>query len=139
MATEGHERIASCGCGGFTATVRGEPADVYVCSCLVCQRKSGSAFTYSALFSEAAVTLAGERRSWRHSGDSGRWTETQFCPTCGVTVCFRSEGFAGLIGVSIGCFSDPDFSVPSKIYWSSRRHRWLALPEGIEANETQPG
>jgi hypothetical protein len=139
MATDKGERTATCACGQLTARVHGQPVDVYACTCLVCQRKSGSAFTYSALFPEASVSICGRQRNWRHHGDSGRWTETQFCPTCGVTVGFRCEGFPGLIGLSIGCFADPDFSVPTKVYWASRRHRWLALPDLIETNETQPG
>jgi hypothetical protein len=102
-------------------------------------RKSGSAFTYSALFSENSVSIKGERRTWRYTGDSGRWIETSFCPACGVTVCFVGEGLPNLIGVSIGCFADPEFAVPARIYWAPRRHRWLALPDGIDANETQPG
>jgi hypothetical protein len=135
----GAERTASCACGSLTCTVQGQPADVYVCSCLVCQRKSGSAFTYSALFPETSVSIGGERKGWRHTGDSGRWIETMFCPTCGVTVGFTCEGMPGVVGVSIGCFADPDFAVPSRMFWASRRHRWLPLPDGVEANDTQLG
>lgn len=39
------ERNARCGCGGLTVTTRGEPLVVYACSCLNCQRESGSAFS----------------------------------------------------------------------------------------------
>jgi hypothetical protein len=53
------ERIATCCCGGFSATAREEPAHVYACSCLACQRGSGSAFSYAAIYPEDAVTVAG--------------------------------------------------------------------------------
>jgi hypothetical protein len=57
-----HERTASCGCGNLKVTARGEPSEVYVCSCLNCQRESGSAFSYGAIYPEAAVSIAGERK-----------------------------------------------------------------------------
>jgi hypothetical protein len=133
------ERTGRCGCGGLTFTARGEPVEVYTCTCLNCQRESGGAFTYSALFPESTVAVAGERKSWRHLGDSGRWIETAFCPTCGTTVCFRAEGLPGLIGVSVGCLADPDFAKPATAYWASRRHRWLSFPADTRVMDTQPG
>jgi hypothetical protein len=141
MTAENHpttaSRTAQCGCGGLTATVRGEPVDVYGCSCLACQRKSGSAFSYAALFPEATVTVTGPRTLWRHRGDSGRWIETMFCPTCGVTIAFTCEAAPGLVGMPVGGFADPDFAGPRRFFWGSRRHRWLPLPAGIEALDTQ--
>jgi len=131
------ERTASCACGGLTAVARGEPVDVYLCSCLKCQRGTGSAFSYAALFPEAAVTVTGERRQYADRGDSGRMVESYFCPTCGTAVAFRAEGLPGTVGVPVGCFADPSFAKPSKLFWSSRRHHWLELPEDILPIETQ--
>lgn len=136
--SETRERTASCGCGGLTAVARGEPVDVYACSCVACQRRSGSAFSYAALFPETAVSIAGERKVWRHSGDFGRWIETSFCPGCGTTVYFHLEAWPGLVGVAAGCFANLDFPKPKTLYWASRRHRWLPLPDGTEIMDTQP-
>ncbi len=131
------ERTASCGCGNLTVTTSGEPSKVFACSCLNCQRDSGSAFTYAAIYPEAAVSIAGERRVWRRNVDSGRWIETEFCPTCGATVLARMEYSPGTVSVPVGCFADPDFAKPEKLYWAARRHCWLEFPEGIELVETQ--
>ena len=131
------ERRAECHCGKLGVTVRGEPAHVYACSCKACQKRSGSAFTYAALYPEAAVTIEGGWKTWAQAGDSGRLVETSFCPNCGVTVFFRGEGLAGLIGVPVGCFADPGFMKPSRLYWASRKHRWLDLGGGIPQMETQ--
>jgi hypothetical protein len=117
------ERIASCLCGNLKVAARGEPVDVYLCGCRDCQRKSGSAFGYAALYAESEVTSAGEQRTYRRNGDSGRLIETHFCPTCGVTVFFHAEGLPGLVGIAAGCFADPDFTKPSRLYWASRHHR----------------
>jgi len=138
MTTNG-TRIAQCGCGALTATVSGDPLAVYTCSCVNCQRKSGSVFTYAAMFPSAAVTIAGEHKRWRYSGDSGRWVENFFCPTCGVAVGFLSEGMPDMTGIAVGCFADPDFAPPLRLYWASRRHRWLTFHNDLTLLDTQDG
>ena len=131
------ERVAACGCGRLTVTARGQPAEVYACSCDACQRRSGAAFSYAAIYPEAAVSVAGEQKSFRRHGESGRWIETCFCPTCGMTVFFRGEALPGVVGVAVGCFADPDFPRPRRHYWTSRRHHWLEIADGVEPVETQ--
>jgi hypothetical protein len=133
------ERAARCACGNLTVTARGEPIDVYLCSCTDCQRGTGSAFSYAAIFPEFAVTIAGDGRQYRHRGDAGRSVDSYFCPTCGTAVLFRAEGLPGTLGVPVGCFADPGFARPSKLFWASRRHHWLDLPQRIALIETQPG
>jgi hypothetical protein len=139
VTTTGGKRIAQCGCGALTATVSGDPVTVYACSCVACQRKSGSAFTYAAMFPSAAVTVAGERKTWRYTGDSGRWIENFFCPTCGIAVGFLSAGMPELTGISVGCFADPGFAPPLQLYWASRRHRWLTFHNDLTLHDTQDG
>lgn len=134
---DNRERSARCCCGNLTVVARGEPIDVYSCSCLACQRASGSVFSYAAIFPESAVTIAGEVRQYRQQGDSGRYVDSSFCPMCGVTMLFRAEAFPGSVGVPVGCFADPGFARPSKLYWASRRHHWLELPDAIELIDTQ--
>ena len=133
------ERTASCCCGNLTVTARGEPAHVYACSCRECQRGSGSAFSYAAIYPEQAVTVVGKPTLFRQRADSGRLTESSFCPVCGVTVSFRAEAMPGMIGIAAGCFADPDFPKPERLFWASRRHHWLNLGEDIPLEETPPG
>ena len=132
-----YPKTAACACGAVTVTASAAPQMVHACSCLDCQRRSGSAFSYSAFFPKSTVTIGGEPTRWRDSSEAGRWTETNFCPTCGVTVMIRLEALPDLVCVPVGCFSTPDFPAPAKLYWNSRRHHWLDLPPGIERVETQ--
>ncbi|MFC3076946.1 GFA family protein [Phenylobacterium terrae] len=121
-------RIAACGCGQLEVAVSGEPRRVYACSCAECQRATGSAFAYRAVFPEEAVAvLKGEGRTWRRGSDAGRWVEQTFCPDCGALLLMRGEGLAGAVAVSVGSFVDPDFPAPEAIHRPARRHRWLAL------------
>ncbi len=105
---DGPERVARCACGNLTVTARGEPVDVYLCSCNDCQRGSGSAFSYAALFPESAISIAGERRQYRQQGDSGRFVESFFCPACGTAVLFCAEGLPGTLGVPARLLCRPE-------------------------------
>ena len=88
----GPERIARCACSGLTVTARGEPIDVYLCSCTACQRGTGSAFSYAAIFPESAISIAGERRPYRQQGDSGRFVDSRLA---GRLCCFAPKGCRG--------------------------------------------
>jgi hypothetical protein len=134
--TEVVSRTAACACGALKVTVSGAPAWVHACSCLECQRRSGSAFSYSAFFPESATSVEGEYRSWRRASPGG-WHESSFCPTCGSWIFSRLEALPNIVGISVGCFVDPAFERPAKLYWSSQRHRWLSLPKEIEAIDSQ--
>ena len=59
------------------------------------------------------------------------------CPVCGVCVLTRLEALPGLVGVSVGCFADPTFEKPQKLYWTVSRHHWLDTPRGVEPVDTQ--
>ena len=138
MADAEKVRVAACGCGGLKATVIGAPERVNVCSCENCQRRSGSAFSYTAFFPDSAiVAIEGEHRTWRDTAANGNWLDRYFCPVCGVMVFSRLQSMPGQIAIAVGCFSDPDFEAPPKFYWSSRRHKWLTVPPGLEAIDRQ--
>jgi len=137
--TEIAERKAVCLCGQLSITATGAPLDVYACSCRDCQKVSGSAFTYMAVYSDSAVSISGEKTVWRYYGDSGRWNDNAFCPVCGTTLYAWGETGAGYLGISVGCFSDRDFQPPAALYWATRRHHWLSLPPATKLFDTQPG
>jgi hypothetical protein len=136
-------RRARCNCGALTASARGVPASVYLCACRKCQIKSGSAFSYAAVFAADEVTTSGAHTPFRHMGESGRWVENHFCPTCGVAVYFYAKGLPGMIGIAAGCFADDAGAAhdraltPQRMYWAERRRAWVRGPEGAEQLERQ--
>lgn len=138
MSDAAYRKTAACACGGLKVTVSAPPKFTHACSCLDCQRRSVSAFSYTAFFDEAAAEIDGQSRAWRNSSsEAGRWSETHFCATCGVSIFMRLEALPKIVCVPVGGFADPDFAPPGRLFWSSRRHRWLDLPAGIELVETQ--
>jgi hypothetical protein len=106
----------------------GEPRRVYACACLECQRCTGSAFSYRAIYADTAVIAQkGETKSWRRKGTSGAWLEQTFCTNCGSVLFMRAEGLQGALAISVGCLEDAGFSAPQMLHWSERKHRWLCL------------
>jgi hypothetical protein len=135
MPDELRTRTATCSCRGVELVLAGEPRRVYACSCLECQRATGSAFAYRAIYADSAVlSMKGETKSWRRAGSSGQWLEQTFCTTCGSLVYMRAEGLKGALSVSAGCLEDPEYSAPQMLHWAQRKHRWLALP-GVEGGQ----
>ena len=132
-----YPKIAACACGALTAAVTAPPSKVHVCTCLDCQRMSGSALSYTAFFAEAATTIAGPFKAWRRIASSGRWIDSHFCPECGSRLFTRMEAFPGAVGIAVGCFADPEFDKPATVYWTTRRHRWFVAPPDLEIVETQ--
>jgi hypothetical protein len=130
-------RTASCACGAFRVTAMGTPEVVNACSCFNCQKRSGSAFSYTAFFPNGSITTEGEARSYREMRAAGRWHEVRFCASCGVAVVSRLEVFPHLTGVAVGCFGDPSFDAPDGFYWAARRHHWITAPQGITVVEEQ--
>lgn len=131
-------RLARCSCGALSVLVAGPPVRINACSCLDCQRRSGSAFSYTAFFPEDAVRrIAGAAATYREARASGRWHDSMFCRDCGVAVFCRLEALPGVIGIAVGTFGEPGFAPPGAFYWTSRRPHWLPLPDGIAALDRQ--
>ncbi len=125
-------RTARCSCGDLQLELSGEPSSVYGCACRDCQRATGSAFAYRAMYPQTAIIAQrGAVRRWRRPEGPGDWIEHVSCPTCGTLVWQEGEGIAGRISVSAGCLDDRDLAPPHTLHFASRRHRWLALPAAI--------
>ncbi len=128
-------RIAQCHCGQVTLTCEGDPNPVVMCSCQLCQRRTGAPVHIGAWFDMEKVTFEGETKEFtRTTGDQGMAATFNFCPECGTSVWWggQSEGMlANRVGIASGCFADPDFPPPTIAIYDKRRHPWIPTPEGI--------
>lgn len=125
-------RIASCSCGALAARVSGEPIRVSICHCLACQRRSGSVFAAQARFHRSDVTIAGPSTSFVLVGDEGSRAHFHFCPTCGATVYYQTEGENEWIAIPVGAFANPDFPPPEVSVYEERMHKWVVPPAGAQ-------
>ncbi len=102
-------RRAACSCGQLSLTIEGEPVRISLCHCLECQRRTGAVISNQARFRRDQATLSGRSAVWKRTAESGNALTFHFCPTCGSTVYWESEGFPGYVAVAIGNFADPAF------------------------------
>lgn len=102
-----------CLCGNIRLVASGRPYRVGLCHCLDCRKHHGALFHASAIFPADAVTISGERRSYK-----GR----HFCPDCGSTVFGRTEDE---VEVNLGSLDDADQFIPTYELWTIRREGWL--------------
>jgi hypothetical protein len=103
-----------------------------MCHCLACQRRTGSAFGMQARWPKEQVDIIGRYTEYVRVSDAGEERTFRFCPDCGATVFWTTEGWTDTIAVAIGAFADPSFRQPTVSVWESRRYPWLLLPERIE-------
>jgi hypothetical protein len=102
-------RSASCSCGQLRLTVSEEPIRVSICHCVACQRRAGSVFGAQARLSRHAVQVSGESPAYVRIGDEGGRTTFHFCPKCGATVHYPSEGHEEHIAVPVARSSNRAF------------------------------
>ncbi len=121
-------RRAACCCGSTSIEVDGDPVIHAVCHCDNCKRRTGSAFGISAYFEAAQVLgTTGDPQSYVIEGDNHQ--ERFFRKTCGTTLFWKADRFAGLTGVAGGCFTESPLPEPTLTVSNRRRYSWLSLPD----------
>ena len=100
-----------------------------ICNCISCRRRTGSAFGWSAYFSDdKVVAKKGQLNTYAKSGDMGY--DRFFCANCGTTLYWKSFGFMpDCTGVAGGCFVDNPLLPPNLSAQDKDRCAWLGLPE----------
>ncbi|RDS83359.1 GFA family protein [Dyella psychrodurans] len=126
------KRIASCSCGQLSVTTFEDPIRVSVCHCLACQRRTGSVFGVQARFRRDGLELSGQSTRYVQISDEGNKTNFEFCPNCGATVYYTSEGSEEMVAIPVGVFAEPAFPAPIISIYEERKHGWVVMPEGIE-------
>jgi hypothetical protein len=78
------------------------------------------------------VTISGASTQFVRVGDAGSRTQFHFCPDCGATVYYRTEGGGEHIAIPVGAFAEPSFPGPTVSVYEERMHSWVRMPEDIE-------
>jgi hypothetical protein len=129
-------RTARCQCSQLTITVAGEPSAVLACSCLACQRRTGSVLHVSASYpADAVIAIAGNETLFARPSESEGTITFHLCPTCGTTVYWYEGPQAEAVGIAVGCFADPNFPPPTVAYHALQAHPWIGLPAGVELRD----
>lgn len=78
------------------------------------------------------MIIRGASQQFVRVGDAGSRTRFGFCPTCGATVHFTTEGDEEHIAIPIGAFAEPSFPAPEVSVYEERMHPWVQMPEDME-------
>ena len=140
-------RTARCACGRLELTVEGEPAQVYVCHCDFCQRRSGNVFIASATFPEdQVVSVTGETGCYNGLEVEGVGApgipggiNYRFCAVCGSSLYFDMvfpKTGTRFFTVALGCFVDAVFEQPTAEYFTKFRHPWVPpIPGAVQLHD----
>ena len=119
---ENDQRLTGgCLCGAVRYEASGEPLNVRVCHCRLCQKATGQAFFARAMYPVGRVAITGETTRF----PSSEHVERLFCPRCGSGVFAQRASRADLIGITLGSLDDPDALKPEVQIWTSSRIGWV--------------
>jgi hypothetical protein len=130
------EHRAACLCGQLAITVNGQPDMTIACNCFKCQQRTGAPFGVGAYYRrDAVVAIDGNSKEFGRVAESGRGLTNHFCPDCGTTVYWNLEMRPDHLGISAGCFADPELAVPARTIWTENKHHWVTFPDDLPAFE----
>jgi hypothetical protein len=121
-----HVFHGGCLCGATRYEARGEPINIRVCHCRLCQKVIGAAFNARVLMPLDAVAISGAVARVSSSDDLVRG----FCQVCGASLYSERAG-AGVIGLTFGSLDEPDAFAPTEHIWVSSKQAWLLLDDGL--------
>ena len=124
-------RIASCCCGQFKVTCRGDPIRISMCHCFACQKRTGSVFGVQARFAaDQILSMEGEYKEYNRQAEGV--VTFRFCTTCGSTVAYTISSMPDIVAIPVGGFEDPDIGAPVYSVYEARKHSWVDVPQDIE-------
>jgi hypothetical protein len=128
-------REGGCICGAVRFRADGEPLNVRICHCRLCQKAHASPFFARALFEQHAVVVTGPMSAYS-SSDA---LERVFCQQCGTRMFSRRTN-GTLIGIALVVFDDRNAFSPTEHVWVSEKVDWLKLNDELPKHaERSPG
>jgi hypothetical protein len=115
-----------CFCGASRYVAEGEPINIRVCHCTICQRSIGAAFNARVLMPLSGFTATGPigRRN------SSPVRVRGFCTVCGTSLYTERAG-AEVIGLTCGSLDTPGDFQPTEHIWASSKQPWLKIDDGL--------
>lgn len=118
-------------------SVRGAVSAMLMCSCLDCQRASGSGHASVALVPTDALHVAGATKSFDRPSDSGATFTRHFCPDCGTPLYGRSSRAPGIVMVPVGFFAGQNvWYEPSQLIFARSHQAWDLIADHLPRHDT---
>ena len=118
-------------------SIHGPVVSMLMCSCLDCQRASGSGHATVALVPAEALTVAGSTKSFDRASDSGATFRRHFCPDCGTPLYGRSSRAPHIRMVAVGFFAGQnDWFEPNQLIFARSHQAWDLVADHLPRHET---
>lgn len=128
---------AACACGAVAMSVRGRIMAMLMCSCLDCQRATGTGHSSVALVPGSSLTITGPTSSFQRPADSGAVFTRHFCPTCGTPLHGQSSRAPDLRMIPIGFFAGQnDWFDPNQLIFARSRQAWDLVADHLPRYQT---
>lgn len=128
-----------CACGAIRFETSSQPIVQNHCQCRDCQKRSGTGHgSYLTFPQRAAVTIAGDAKTWRIAGDTGNEKIHAFCPTCGTPVYLTFSAMPDVIAFHAGSLDDPSLFEPQMVTYTARAQPWDAMDSSLAKFERMP-
>ncbi|WP_354060743.1 GFA family protein [Devosia sp. 2618] len=128
---------ARCACGAISMAVRGEVVSMLMCSCLDCQRSTGSGHATVATVRTSALTVTGPTKSFDRPSDSGATFTRHFCPQCGTGLYGQSSRAPDLRMFLVGFFAvQNDWYAPNQLIFARSHQAWDLIDDHLPQHDT---
>lgn len=116
---------AHCACGAVQVALKGKIASMFMCSCIDCQRATGTGHSSVALVPLEALSIEGEVKRFSRSADSGANFTRSFCPQCGTAIYAQSSRAPSLRMLPVGLFAGQnEWFIPNQLIFARTHQEW---------------
>ena len=129
--------LGGCNCGAVRYEIRRPALAAYICHCHLCQKRTGSAFSLSAVFPDGCLAItAGTPKRTERILPNGFRNESWICEVCYSRILTRREDW-GSFNLRAGALDDTSWVRPAAQMWVSSAQPWAVVP-GILTYDEQP-
>jgi len=116
----------SCLCGAVGFSARLPSKWCAHCHCSMCRKSHGAGYVTWVGFEadQVSITRGADRLSWF---DSSPGAQRGFCMTCGSSLFFRSERWAGELHIALGCMDNDIDRRPQANVFFNTHVAWMPV------------
>jgi hypothetical protein len=116
--------------------VEGQVVSMLLCSCLDCQRATGSGHSTVALVPATALSVTGTPKSAARTADSGATFTRHFCGECGTPLYGQSSRAPDLRMLAVGFFAgQTDWFAPRQLIFARSQQAWDLVSDHLARHQ----
>jgi hypothetical protein len=128
---------ARCACGAVSIAVSGPIRSMFMCSCVDCQKATGTGHSTVAIARLADVHVTGATKSFARPADSGAILARWFCPECGTPLYAQSSRAPDALMLPVGLFgADAPWFAPNQLIFARSHREWDSIAAELPRHQT---